>query len=398
MRGSKDKYMEKTCVVIFGAGNGQKICGADAAGLLHIAGRSLVAWALDAALGCTADVFLFGLSADEIEIAGNMAQPLEGDACLQGKAKQYSRAVMLRVDQLISQGDMQKLCQSGAKCAVLVRGDNELPAWSIDVAALGADADMLCAANYDDAEYIQAEENTPAPIINRYTFSLAESAMQNRIVQKHFANGVSIIRPETVYIDADVEIGEGVLIWPNNTLTGKTVIGCGSEIKMGCNINNSTFGANCVLNYVYANDAAVGDNVTIGPYVNLRPNTVIADGCKIGDFVEVKNSNIGQGTKLPHLSYIGDADVGARVNVGCGCVFVNYDGVHKHRTSVGDDVFLGCQTNLVAPVTVGNGAYTAAGSTINKNVPADAMAFARARQENREGYASRYKALKKGEK
>ena len=113
--------------------------------------------------------------------------------------------------------------------------------------------------------------------------------------------------------------------------------------------------------------------------------------------MEVKNSNIGEGTKLPHLSYIGDADVGARVNVGCGCVFVNYDGVNKHRTTVGNDVFLGCQTNLVAPVSVGDGAYTAAGSTINKDVPADAMAFARARQENKEGYASRYKALKKGE-
>ena len=151
-----------------------------------------------------------------------------------------------------------------------------------------------------------------------------------------------------------------------------------------------------MLNYVFANAARVGDRVTIGPYVNLRPKTDIADGCKIGDFVEVKNSNIGEGTKLPHLSYIGDADVGARVYVGCGCVFANYDCVHKHRTTVGNDVFLGCQTNLVAPVSVGDGAYTAAGSTINKDVPADAMAFARARQENKEGYASRYKALKKG--
>lgn len=218
---------------------------------------------------------------------------------------------------------------------------------------------------------------------------------QAQIAQKHIENGVRIICPETVYIDEQVQIGSGSVIWQGVVLAGSTVIGERCEIKTGCNITDSVIGNDCALIYVVANKANVGNNVTVGPFVNLRPNTVLCDRCKVGDFIEVKNSTVGEGTKLPHLSYIGDADVGERVNVGCGCVFVNYDGVNKHRTTVGDDVFLGCQTNLVAPVTVGDRAYTAAGSTITKDVPQDAMAFARARQENKAGFAAKYKALKK---
>ena len=132
--------------------------------------------------------------------------------------------------------------------------------------------------------------------------------------------------------------------------------------------------------------------VTVGPYVHLRPQTVLADGVKVGNFVEVKNSQVGKGSKIPHLSYIGDTDMGAGVNIGSGTITVNYDGKHKHRTMIEDEAFIGCNTNLVAPVTVGAGAYVAAGSTITKDVPAEALGVARARQSNIEGWAGKHKS------
>lgn len=232
-------------------------------------------------------------------------------------------------------------------------------------------------------------------VTDRKTLALCETLANTAIIERHFANGVTMLNPESVHIGAEVEIGRDTVLWPNVVLTGRTVIGEGCVIKPGCQLNDTRVGDGCTLTCVVADGAVVGSNVKAGPFVNLRPDTRIADGCKIGDFVEVKNSNVGEGTKLPHLSYIGDADVGSGVNVGCGCVFVNYDGYAKHRTTVGNDVFLGCQTNLIAPVTVGDGAYTAAGSTITHDVPAGAMAFARARQSNKEGYVEKFRSLKK---
>ncbi len=360
-----------------------------------VAGRNLFDWALAAAISCGGDVYAVGFNEQDAQCAADKVKFISRDEA-EKVIGQYGRIVVINVNQLVYADDALRLANSGAPCARLARGEERLLAWSAAPSAFGA-KDIIN-GTLNGAEIINADEYAAAPINDMRSLSEAISMVQKRIRNNHFENGVCIMQGETVYIEADVEIGASAVIWPNNTLCGKTSIGANTQIKPGCNISNSSIGEGCVLNYVYANEATVGDNVTIGPYVNLRPNTVIANGCKIGDFVEVKNSTIGEGTKLPHLSYIGDADVGARVNVGCGCVFVNYDGVHKHRTVVGDDVFLGCQTNLVAPVSVGDGSYTAAGSTITKNVPADAMAFARARQENKEGYASKYRALKKGEK
>lgn len=396
LRGLKgEQNMANICAVILGAGKAARI---ENMANVTVAGRGIVKWALEAAHSAAEDIFIATDDEAVISQANGGARAIGGGIIeLVQSIAEYDRAVLLCMNQIVSKKDAEKLGEATAPCAALTHEGREMLAWSIDTAVLKNAAGIDALIGCMNAEYIEADEYASAAIVDRKTLSLAEEAMQRRIKDMHFENGVSILQPVTVYIGADVKIGENAVIWPNNTLTGKTVIGRNTELKPGCNINDSAIGESCVLNYVFANEARVGDRVTIGPYVNLRPKTDIADGCKIGDFVEVKNSNIGEGTKLPHLSYIGDADVGARVNVGCGCVFVNYDGVHKHRTTVGNDVFLGCQTNLVAPVSVGDGAYTAAGSTINKDVPADAMAFARARQENKEGYASRYKALKKGE-
>lgn len=379
--------MKNICTLILNVQNAPLDCA--------VAGKSLFDWAVAAAYGYGGDVYAVGFNEEATQCADNKLCFISYDEAKEA-IKQYERIVVINVNQLVYEEDAARLAKSNAPCAVLTRGEERLSAWSIDSAAFNAED--IINGTLEPTDTIAASEYAAAPTHDMRSLSEAIAMVQKRIRDKHFENGVLIMQGETVYIDADVKIAAGAVIWPNNMLCGKTSIGANTQIKPGCNISNSTIGEKCVLNYVYANEAAVGDNVTIGPYVNLRPNTVIANGCKIGDFVEVKNSNIGEGTKLPHLSYIGDADVGARVNVGCGCVFVNYDGVHKHRTVVGDDVFLGCQTNLVAPVSVGDGAYTAAGSTITKNVPSDAMAFARTRQENKEGYASRYKALKKSEK
>jgi len=220
--------------------------------------------------------------------------------------------------------------------------------------------------------------------------------MNSFLVARHLNGGVTMLDPTKILVGPEVEIGRDTVIYPNVTLSGKTKIGKNCVLYDGCRLKNTVVGNDCALQSVVANDTEIGNSVTAGPFVHLRPNTKIMDGCKVGDFVEVKNSTVGEGTKMPHFSYIGDADVGARVNVGCGSVFVNYDGYKKHRTVVGNDVFLGCQTNLVAPVTVGDGAYTAAGSTVTEDVPAGALAVARAYQVNIPGWVAKNREKNRG--
>lgn len=208
-------------------------------------------------------------------------------------------------------------------------------------------------------------------------------------------SGVEFIDVNSSYVDYNARIGAGTVIYPNVIIEGACEIGENCVIGMGCNLRDTHIGSGCTLQYVFATNARVDNNVSIGPFVNLRPNTHIHDNCKIGDFVEVKNSDVGCASKLPHLSYIGDADVGERVNVGCGSIFVNYDGKNKMRSSVGNDVFIGCNSNLVAPITVGDNAYIAAGSTLTDDVPCGDMAIARARQVNKKGWIPPYLRDKK---
>lgn len=219
--------------------------------------------------------------------------------------------------------------------------------------------------------------------------------MRRAINSGHMDRGVTFIDPNTAYIDADVRIGMDTVIYPNVQLLGNTAIGENCTIYSGCRIENSRVGNDCVLDAVVSIDAEVADGAKVGPFVRLRPNTRIGAGCKIGNFVEVKNSTIGDKTSVAHLTYVGDADVGSKVNMGCGTVFVNYDGFKKHRTTVGDNVFLGCQTALVAPVKVGSDVYTGAGSVITEDVPDGALAIARSRQQNKEGWVEKYREEKK---
>ena len=221
---------------------------------------------------------------------------------------------------------------------------------------------------------------------SRAQLSAASAILRRRKAEELMAEGITLIDPAAVYIEQDVRIGRDTIIYPGTILQGKTVIGECCVLGPDTQLTNVRCGNGNRLNRVYAHDCVMGDDNEIGPFVHLRPDTKLHDGVKIGNFVEVKNSDVGNGTKLPHLIYCGDSDLGENVNFGCGTVTVNFDGKEKHRCQVGDHAFIGCNTNLVAPVCIGERAFTAAGSTVTKDVPAKALAVARAKQKNIEDW------------
>ena len=201
--------------------------------------------------------------------------------------------------------------------------------------------------------------------------------------------GVRFASLDGVLISPFAEIGAGTVIYPNVQIRHGVHIGRNCVIGSGSVIENSTIGDGCVVNATQIYQSVLENNVKIGPFCHVRPNTHLSEGVKIGDFVEIKNSTVGRDTHASHLTYIGDSDVGERVNFGCGTVTVNYDGKHKHRTVIGNDVFIGCNSNLVAPVTLADRSYTAAGSTITDDVPENALGIARARQVNKDGWVTK---------
>lgn len=228
-----------------------------------------------------------------------------------------------------------------------------------------------------------------AGVNSRVQLAQAEVAMRKRINLKHMENGVTMIDPENTYIESDVVIGMDTVLLPGCVLEGKTVIGENCTVGPNSRLTNMKLGNGVKFQYSTGLDSSVDDGTTVGPYAYIRPDCSIGKNVRIGDFVEVKNSNVGDGTKVSHLTYIGDTDAGERINFGCGTVTVNYDGKKKFRTVIGDDVFIGCNTNLVAPVKVGDGSYIAAGSTITEDVPENCLAIARERQTNKSGWVKR---------
>lgn len=226
-----------------------------------------------------------------------------------------------------------------------------------------------------------------AGVNDRASLAEAERIMRRRINRFHMLNGVTILDPEHTYIDADVRIGPDTVIYPGCCLRGRTVIGEDCVIGPNTELNDAVIGNRVSIKQSVVTESEVRDDVTIGPFAYLRPGSLVHNKVKIGDFVEIKNSEIGEGSKVPHLSYIGDATIGTNVNIGCGAITANYDGVRKHRTTIGNNAFIGSNVNLIAPIRVEDGAYVVAGSTLTQDVPADSMAIARARQTNKEGYA-----------
>jgi bifunctional UDP-N-acetylglucosamine pyrophosphorylase/glucosamine-1-phosphate N-acetyltransferase len=219
-------------------------------------------------------------------------------------------------------------------------------------------------------------------INDRAQLAVAAAIMRDRINVKWMEAGVTMLDPTSTWIDVDTDLVADVTLLPQTILRGPTAIEAGAQIGPGTTLISSEVGANAVVRHTWAELVVIGAGATVGPYTYLRPGTVIGDGGKAGAFVEMKNAQLGAGSKVPHLSYVGDATIGAGTNIGAGTVFVNYDGIEKHHTTVGDHVRVGSDNMLIAPIVIGDGAYTAAGSVITDDVPAGSMAVGRARQRN----------------
>lgn len=237
--------------------------------------------------------------------------------------------------------------------------------------------------------YRLADSDEIIGINDRQTLALAEKIMRIRLLNYWMDQGVTIQDPDSTYIESDVQLSQDVTILAGTHLRGQTSIGENSIIGPNTELDNVQVGENTRVQQTVAMDAKIGDRAKIGPFAYIRPGSEIGHDVRIGDFVEIKNSKIGNETRIAHLTYIGDAELGQDINIGCGTITVNYDGKNKHKTTIGDQAFVGCNVNLIAPVEVGARAIVAAGSTINKDVPEDALAIARNRQENKEGYAKR---------
>lgn len=229
---------------------------------------------------------------------------------------------------------------------------------------------------------------------SRIELAQAENVMKLRINKKHLENGVTIIDPSNTYIGSEVVIENDTIVYPGNVIEGKTIIKTGCVLYPNSRIVDSEIGAGVTIQSSVIIESIVGEATTIGPYAYIRPESVIGKHARIGDFVEIKKSTIGDNTKVSHLTYIGDAEVGSECNFGCGTVVVNYDGKKKYKTIIGNKVFIGCNTNLVSPVEVKDNAYIAAGSTITKEIPDGCLAVARARQINIENWVEK-KGFKK---
>ncbi|MCI6821451.1 MAG: UDP-N-acetylglucosamine diphosphorylase [Clostridiales bacterium] len=212
---------------------------------------------------------------------------------------------------------------------------------------------------------------------------------------RYMEEGVVFTDLKMAYIDEGVRIGRGTTIYPCAVIEGDVTIGENCVIGQNTRIKDSVIGDNTTIQSSVILESRVGSDTTVGPFAYLRPNSNVGSGCKVGDFVEIKNSTLGDGAKASHLTYIGDSDVGERVNLGCGVVFVNYDGSRKYRSVVEDGAFIGCNSNLVSPVHIGKNAYVAAGSTITKDVPEGALYVARARGKSLEGWVEKRGILKK---
>ncbi len=231
-------------------------------------------------------------------------------------------------------------------------------------------------------------------INDRVQLAIATRKIQERINLGHMLSGVTLIDSATTYIETAVQLGQDTIIYPNTMLQGKTTIGSGCILGPNTKVTDSTVGAGTNIQYTVVLESQIGQECNVGPFAYLRPGTVLGDQVKVGDFVEIKKSYIGTGSKVPHLSYVGDATVGTGVNIGCGTITCNYDGVNKYPTIIKNDAFIGSNTNLVAPVEVGEGAVVAAGSTITTDVPEQALGVARAKQRNIPSWKNKKKSCK----
>ncbi len=248
---------------------------------------------------------------------------------------------------------------------------------------------LASASGHKVVAFVCEDEGVVQGINDRWALAQAEETKRRALLKDLALSGVTVRDPSSTYVDSGVTVGPDTTLEPHTYLRGSTTIGPKCSIGPGTEILNSKIGGGSRVWMSVIEDSVIEDGVQIGPFSHLRPNSLIKTGALVGNFAEVKNSEVGLGTKIHHHSYIGDTDLGQGVNIGAGTVTVNYDGKHKHRTTIQDGAFVGCNANLIAPVTIGEGSYVAAGSTITHDVPQDALAIARERQVVKEGWVSR---------
>jgi bifunctional UDP-N-acetylglucosamine pyrophosphorylase / glucosamine-1-phosphate N-acetyltransferase len=236
---------------------------------------------------------------------------------------------------------------------------------------------------------VAADPTEVEGVNDRVQLAQARRILNDRLLEHWMRAGVTIVDPATTWLDVQVTLAQDVEIGPSTQLQGQTTVGTGAQVGPGVTLKDTTVGAGASVINAFCEGAEIGPEATVGPYTRLRPGARLGRGSRAGSFVEMKNAVVGEGTKVPHLTYVGDADIGAGSNIGAATVFVNYDGVAKHRTRVGDQVRIGSDTMLVAPVEIGDGAYTAAGSVITEDVPPGALGIGRAGQRNIPGWVTR---------
>lgn len=246
------------------------------------------------------------------------------------------------------------------------------------------------AKDFRKLTFIEVDTSFCSRIFDNLSLMEIKEAARQKVLYSLCDKGVIFEAFDGVIIDETSTIEENATILPGTIIKENSYIKAGAIIGPNSFVCDSTIGENTIFKASYTEKSFIGDNVKIGPFCNIRPDCTISSGVKIGDFVEIKNSSIGEDTAVAHLTYVGDSDVGSKVNFGCGTVTVNYDGKKKHRTTIGNNVFIGCNTNFIAPVKIEDDTFIAAGSTITKDVPKDTLAIARARQENKIGYAKKF--------
>ena len=366
-------------VVLANAETGMK--SKNACVLHKICGRELVNWVIDALKGAGAEeIAVIGSDADKVSentdvpksdltVVVNGAAPLVRSETIAAAVKYHTE----------NESGFTVISGNGNVIGIIVNGSDVF-----------ADMEsMINAYEGKKSEYIAVGEGVT--VTDRVQLSRAESAMHDRIIEQHMLNGVTMRFPESVYIEYGVEIGADTEISGSAELLSGTKIGKNCIIGPGSRLDNAVIGDNVdILSSVILN-SEIESGTHVGPFAYVRPNCKVGKNVKVGDFVEIKNSVIDDGTKISHLTYIGDSDVGKNVNFGCGTVTCNYDGKKKFRSRIGDNTFVGCNTNLVSPVDVGDRSYIAAGSTITNDIPEGSLSIARARQVNKEGWADEHK-------
>ena len=416
--------MSELVAVILAAGMGTRMKSKLPKILHKVGGKAMLQRVLDAATGAGAakKVVITGHCAELVnELIGSQAVSVyqkeqlgTGHAVMQAEneLKDFSGTVMVLCGDtpLLDAGELRKFyeehVQSGAAATVLTAmmpnpyGYGRIIRNSEGNDTLTNDnaqgeyylTDVLSKLNGMGKKVgaaVTADNAMVMGVNSRRQLAEAEAELRERVLGRLMDSGVTVMDPASTFVGEDVKVGNDTVIYPYTWLEGATEIGSDCVIGPSVRLTNVKVGDEVEMQFTYGHDCVVKNKVVMGPYVHLRPDTVLEEKVKIGNFIEVKNSHVGYGTKLPHLSYIGDSDIGSGVNIGCGCIMVNYDGKKKHRTTIGNDAFIGCNSNLVAPVTIGDGAYVGAGSTITKEVPADALGIARAKQKNIEGWAAK---------